>query len=143
MAAPAPGRAPTAKRRFLTDEEYEEEQLLLDLETELRQVQALKAQTQERLQQLALDQRQLEQQHRRLQRQTDRHDAGAATARMLQLQEKERERLTAAEVQREREEKEATAKAEDTARRRENAIETLEGDMEDLDAFLAQDAANF
>ncbi|GMF09480.1 unnamed protein product [Phytophthora lilii] len=144
MAAPAPGRR-APQRRFLTDEEYEEEQLLLDLETELQQVQALKEQTQRRIQQLLQDQKQLEQQQRRLQRQHDRRDAGAATARMLQLQEKERERLAAAEAKRQQEEREAKTKAEEALRRRENAIESHlgDGEFEDLDAFLVEDAANF
>jgi hypothetical protein len=131
-------------RRFETDAEYEEEQLLLDLETELQQVQALKAQTQQRLGQLLQDQKHLEQQRQRLLRQHERHDAGAATARMLQLQEQERERFAAAEMKRQRDEQEAKVRAEVAQRRRENAIETThDGDMEDLDAFLAQDAANF
>lgn len=136
-------RASTIKRRFETDEEYVEEQLLFDLESELQQVQALKVLTQERLSQLMQEQKHLEQQQRRLQRQTDRRDAGAATARMLQLQEQERVRLAAAEAKREHDEKEAKARAEEAQRRRENAIETQDDDLDDLDAFLAQDAAHF
>ena len=130
------------QHRFQTDDEYEEEQLLMDLEMELQKVQTLKTQTHDRIEQLRQDQKQLEQQQRRLQRQTDRRDAGAATARMLQLQEKERERLAAAQAQRGREEQRVKAGAEAAERRREHAIET-DKDLDDLDAFLAQDATNY
>lgn len=134
-------RAPP-KRRFLTDEEYEEEQLLLDLEAELQQVRTLRAQNRQRLEQLTQEQKALEQQQHRLQRQNERQRAGAATARMLQLQDKERERFAAAEVERQRQEREEKLRAEEASRRRENAIET-DGDLDDLDAFLTQDAAMY
>ncbi|KAG7382134.1 hypothetical protein PHYBOEH_010613 [Phytophthora boehmeriae] len=125
-----------------SDEDYEDEQLLVDLEEELKQVQELKSLTQQRLQELLQDQKQLEQQQRRLQRDHDRQQTGSATARMLQLQEKERQRLAAAEKQREQQEKEAQARAQEAERRRENAIETKAMD-DDLDAFLAEDGAYY
>lgn len=126
-----------------TKEEHEDEQLLSDLETELRHVQTLRTQIQQRLSQLLQDQKHLEQQQRRQQRQSDRHDTGAATTRMIQLQEKERVRLEAEEAKRLREEKEAKARTEEAQRRRENVIEMHDDDLDDLDAFLAQDAAQF
>ncbi|CAI5703106.1 hypothetical protein KXD40_003918 [Peronospora effusa] len=131
------------QRRFPTNEEYEEEQLLIDLESELQLVQTLKLQIHQRVEQLLQDHKYLEQQQRRLQRQYDRHDTGAATARMLQLQDKERERLAAVQAKCEREEEEMKVKAEKARRNREHTIETQDGDIEDLDTFLAEDAANF
>ncbi|CAH0485511.1 unnamed protein product [Peronospora farinosa] len=131
------------QRRFQTNEEYEEEQLLIDLESELQLVQTLKLQIHQRVEQLLQDHKYLEQQQRRLQRQYDRHDAGAATARMLQLQDKERERLAAVQAKCEREEEEMKVKAEKARRNREHTIETQDGDIENLDTFLTEDAANF
>ncbi|CAI5746741.1 unnamed protein product [Peronospora destructor] len=130
-------------RRFQTNGEYEEEQLLIDLESELQLVQTLKFETHQRVEQLLQDHKYLEQQQRRLQRQHDRHDAGTATARMLQLQDKERERLAAAKAKCEREAMDVKVKAEEVRRNREHAIETQDGDIEDLDTFLAEDAATF
>ncbi|CAH0475702.1 unnamed protein product [Peronospora belbahrii] len=132
-----------AQRRFQTDEEYVEEQLLVDLESELRHVQALKLQNQQRVEQLLQERKYLEQQQRRFQRQQDRQDTGTATARMLQMQEKERERFAAAQAKYEREEKEAKDEVERTRRCREHTIETQDEDLDDLEVFLAQDAANF
>ncbi|KAI9914545.1 hypothetical protein PsorP6_008396 [Peronosclerospora sorghi] len=130
-----------AQRRFQTDEEYEEEQLLNDLESELQQVQNIKSLIQQRVEQLLVEQKHLEQQQRRLHRHRDREDAGTATARMLQLQEREKERLAAAQSKRECEEREAKATAEAAQRRREHAIETQDEEMEDLDAFFIEDTA--
>ncbi|KAF4318827.1 hypothetical protein BBO99_00002428 [Phytophthora kernoviae] len=112
------GRRAPPKR---SDEDYEDEQLLLDLETELKQVQELKSLTQQHLHQLLQDQKQLEQQQRRQQREHDRQKT---------------------ELQREQQEKEAQARAQEAKRRRENAIETKPMD-DDLDAFLAEDGAYY
>ena len=133
----------SAQRRFQTKEEYEDEQLLIDLESELQLVQTLKLQIHQRVEQLLQDRKYLEQQQRRFQRQHNRHDTGAATARMLQLQDKERERLAVAQAKRKREEMDAKVNAEEARRNREHAVETQDGDIEDLATFLAEDAANF
>ncbi|CEG48732.1 uncharacterized protein PHALS_06540 [Plasmopara halstedii] len=132
-----------SERRFEIEDEYENEQLLLDLETELHQVQALKKQIQQQLCQLLQDQKYLQQQQQRQTRQNDRQKSGAATARMLHLQEEERIRLANKEAQRLSNENKVKEKANEVQRRQEIAIETQDNDLEDLDAFLIRDASQF
>ncbi|CAI5726614.1 unnamed protein product [Hyaloperonospora brassicae] len=131
------------KRREETDDEFDDEQLLADLEHELQTVQTLKLQTRQRIEELLQDHQRLAQQQRRLHRHHDRRDAGAATARMLQLQADERVRLAAAEAQRGRAEQIVKDGAEAAERRREYAIETDDKALDDLDAFLVEDAAHY
>ena len=133
----------STKRRVETDDEFDDEQLLADLEHELQTVQTLKLQTRQRIEELLQDHKRLAQQQQRLHRHDDRRDAGAATARMLQLQEDERVRLAAAEAQRGRVEQIVKDGAEAAARRREYAVETDDKDLDDLDAFLVEDAAHY
>ncbi|TDH65492.1 hypothetical protein CCR75_008036 [Bremia lactucae] len=133
----------TVEGNLDTNEGFEEEHVLPDLEAELQQVQTIKLHIRQRLDDLLHEQKVLKQQQQRRQRRSDRLDSGAPTARMRHLQEKQQARHAEEEAKRKRYEIEKKAKAEEAQRKRKFIIETQDKDLDDLDAFLVQDAVQF
>lgn len=120
-------------------------QVLEVLEQELKHVQSLKSDTQAHMELLLDEQRTLELMERREKAQEAKNASQFSRMdRIQQLQEQERIRREELAATRKREEQERLAKTEEARRKQAHSIQTHDDqDLDNLDAFLAQESSYF